>query len=137
MSFLSDRDPKKLRVARSIYAAKKAIIEAWHGQEKAHGFSQAALARELGVDRAAVHRRLYGNENMTMRTLAELADAMGLLMSLDFIEAAGNQGQNESYAFGLAANSPVLEVTPSKGTEYQSAFGAIERRDAKAIPVDG
>lgn len=137
MSFLSNRDPKKLNVARSIVAAKQAIIEAWQKQEETHGWSQSDLARELGVDRAVIHRRLYGNENMTMRTLAELAEAMGLIMSLDFLEAAGNAGGNERYDFGLAANSSVVKVASTQGANYQSVFGTIEKKDAKAMNIDG
>lgn len=42
------------------------------------GMSNADLARAVGVSRSNVQRQLSGDRNMTLRTLARLAGAMGL-----------------------------------------------------------
>lgn len=41
------------------------------------GVSKAALARRLGKSRAYVTQTLAGDRNMTLRTLASFADALG------------------------------------------------------------
>jgi transcriptional regulator with XRE-family HTH domain len=46
-----------------------------------HGISQAALARRLGVSRARVSQLLQHTSSPTLRTMVEVADALGCELS--------------------------------------------------------
>lgn len=45
--------------------------------------TQASLAEKLGVNRSAVHRRLTGGTNMTLRVLADMIWALGFCIKID------------------------------------------------------
>ena len=67
-----DRDPDYL-VEGVLLAATERICEL---MDK-HGISRAELARRLGKSRAYVTRVLNGQPNMTLKTLTQIAVALG------------------------------------------------------------
>lgn len=70
-------DPKERQVARFFGVIERAFQKAFVDAKKERKITQQQLAISLGVDRSVVSRRLQGFENMTQRTLAEMAWAMG------------------------------------------------------------
>lgn len=70
-------DPKERQVARFLGNVERAFQRAFTDAKKQRKLTQQQLAVTLGVDRSAINRRLLGRENMTERTLAEMAFAMG------------------------------------------------------------
>jgi transcriptional regulator with XRE-family HTH domain len=53
-------------------ALQKALVE-----EDAHGLTQSAIARAIGVHRSVINRELRGEKDITLSRVAELAYAMG------------------------------------------------------------
>jgi DNA-binding phage protein len=81
------KDPEFLReyVAESVkIAATDAVINALDEARAAAGMSKAELARAVGIEPATV-RRLFstGGANPTLGTLATLAAALGLRLSVE------------------------------------------------------
>lgn len=70
-------DPKERQVARFYGVIERAFQKAFIDAKKERKITQQQLATALGVNRSIVSRRLQGCENMTQRTLAEMAWAMG------------------------------------------------------------
>lgn len=70
-------DPKERQVARFLGNVERAFQRAFTDAKKQRKLTQQQIAVALGVDRSAINRRLLGRENMTERTLAEMAFAMG------------------------------------------------------------
>ncbi|MEI6574061.1 MAG: helix-turn-helix transcriptional regulator [Alphaproteobacteria bacterium] len=76
-SFRLKIDPKERQVARFFGDVERALQKAFIEAKKERKFTQQQLAVSLGIDRSAINRRLLGRENMTQRSLAEMAWAMG------------------------------------------------------------
>jgi transcriptional regulator with XRE-family HTH domain len=76
-SFRLKIDPKERQVARFLGNVERAFQRAFTDAKKQRKLTQQQIAVALGVDRSAINRRLLGRENMTERTLAEMAFAMG------------------------------------------------------------
>jgi len=62
---------------RNVFLALSAQIEqqlreAYHRKFQAKQATQSSLAKKLGVDRSAIHRRLTGRTNMTIETVADM-----------------------------------------------------------------
>jgi len=43
-----------------------------------HGFTQEALAEKLGVTQANIAKKLRGSQNLTLKSVAEIATALGV-----------------------------------------------------------
>ena len=76
-SFRIAIDPRKRVAGRFITAVRAALQEALADEEHGNGINRTRIAERLGIHRSAVTRRLQGTENMTLRTLAEMAWALG------------------------------------------------------------
>lgn len=59
---------------------------------EALGQSRAALAERLGISRSAVSQALSGDRNLSLNTLADMAQALGLDVHLE-LQAAEQRGQ--------------------------------------------
>lgn len=77
MSFELKIDPKRRAAGRFIGAVRKALINAALEEKQTRGLSQQKVADCLGVNRSVVNRMLRGDMNLTLRSVAEIAWAMG------------------------------------------------------------
>ncbi len=87
MSFSVPRSPednRQLVFARARDAAYNAVYSLWN-KRKAEGMSQKDIAGSLHRDPAWVSRNLTGPGNWTLRTLAELAEAMDALVKISVV----------------------------------------------------
>lgn len=68
---------------RSAVMQTRKLLQCIDAERKLAGLSKAALAGRIGVD-ASVVRRLFSAEatNPTLRTVLELADALGMQVSI-------------------------------------------------------
>jgi len=76
-----EKEPE-FQVERLLIRVNEQICEAMEKQ----GLSKADLARKLGVSRAFVTKLLNGKPNITMRTLVEVAMALGLTVNVTLCE---------------------------------------------------
>lgn len=77
MSYELKIDPKRRAAGRFIGAVRKALINAAFEEKQRHGLTQQKVADCLGVNRSVINRMLRGEVNLTLRSVAELAWALG------------------------------------------------------------
>lgn len=66
------------------YAVIRALIEA----RRRTGMTQAQLAKRTGIHQADISKLERGNANPSLRTLARLADGMGMKLKVEFVNAS-------------------------------------------------
>ncbi len=76
----STQTRRLLRQEELILEATEGLVEAIDAQ----GLSRSELARRIGKSKAFVSQALSGRRNMTLRTLADLGDAVGTRVWLRF-----------------------------------------------------
>jgi plasmid maintenance system antidote protein VapI len=77
MSYELKIDPKKRAASRFIGKVRKALISAAIEEKKLSGISQKEIAEAIGVNKSVVSRMLKGESNLTLRSVGELAWALG------------------------------------------------------------
>lgn len=77
MSYELKIDPKKRAGSRFIGKVRKALISAAVDEKAASGINQQQLADALGVNRSVITRMLKGEGNLTLRSVGEIAWALG------------------------------------------------------------
>lgn len=79
MSYQLKIDPRKRQAGRLISKTHREIQKAFVRTSREEGLTQQKLAKKLGLDRSAVNRILMGEGNLTLRTISDLAWALGYL----------------------------------------------------------
>ncbi len=77
MSYELKIDPKKRAASRFIGKVRKALVTAVADEKEENGINQQKLAIALGVNRSVINRMLKGESNLTLRSIGELAWALG------------------------------------------------------------
>jgi transcriptional regulator with XRE-family HTH domain len=72
-----------VRCSRSV--VDTATCEALTAKLERQGVNQSELARRLGKTRGDVSQLLSGGRNLTLGTIAELADALGCIVKVQFV----------------------------------------------------
>ncbi|GAA2708196.1 helix-turn-helix domain-containing transcriptional regulator [Actinoplanes palleronii] len=106
------RDPEFLRayIVESIrLATVDSVINALDDAREAAGLSKAALARAIGANPDAI-RRLFtnGSTNPTVRTVAEIAAALGMRLTLEPLPAAEREQITDPLVQGEHADTAAL-----------------------------
>jgi transcriptional regulator with XRE-family HTH domain len=105
MFFEFDLNEKDRASGRFIGAVRKSLLAAAVSEKKNSKVTQQTIAKKLGVNRSVINRMLKGETNLTLRSLAEIAWALGY-----------------EIVFGLrkkGAVSPVKQAsTESKGAHF-------------------
>lgn len=94
-SFRLKIDPRKRAAGRFILSVRTALQKAFAEEESARGLTRSQMAQALGIHRSAITRRLGGTESLTMRTIADLAWAMGREPELVLHKPVARPGTNE------------------------------------------
>ena len=76
--FLHGQDPRLFAQEGLLVAASEEVWRVMNQQD----VNQAELARRIGCSTAHVSMVLRGTRNLTLRTLADLADALGYEVSV-------------------------------------------------------
>lgn len=77
MSYELKIKPKDRASGRFIGRVRKNLIDALIEEKKLSGINQQKLASALGVNRSVINRMLKGEANLTIRSIGEIAWAMG------------------------------------------------------------
>lgn len=122
------QDPEFLRefVTESVRIATiDAVINALDEARVAAGLSKADLARAIGVEPATV-RRLFstGAANPTLGTLAEVAAAVGLRISVEPLPAAEREAITTPLHEGRADKAAVERVASIRNKRGSAAAAA-------------
>lgn len=126
MSFLFELDPKDEAVADLVADIGKKLQRAVN----LRGLTQNEIAQRLGVDRSRVNRCLSGFNNLTIRSVAELAWAMNskVIFDLELYEEDQIQTAVETQANVIAlagrqgADRQEQSATPDPAM-FKKAFG--------------
>ena len=94
-SYVFDIGEKPRQVGRALGHVRSELQKAFIAVKKATGLTQQKLATRLGVNRSVVNRQLTGLENLTYRTVVELAWAMGWEISFSMFKTRPEEGSNE------------------------------------------
>jgi hypothetical protein len=108
-SFQTRVTPNRRAGNRFIASVRRALQRAFDDEASKQGLTQAEVARRRGVNRSVVTRELRGVENLTLRSVAELAWAMGRRAELVLAEPVQQPGQNVALTKGhhsLTTGSP-------------------------------
>src|SRR5262249_48381300 len=81
-------------------------------EEKAAGMTQQELARRLKAHRSDVNRQLSGEAEITLRSLADLAWALGREINLELTRAGNCHGQNFTPVRSTIGHQPIRIITP-------------------------
>lgn len=83
MSYELKISAKDRAAGRFIGSVKKALLRAAFAEKESSGISQQSIAKKLGVNRSVIHRILKGESNLTLRSVGEIAWALG--WNIEFI----------------------------------------------------
>ncbi len=95
MSYRLKLTPRQRKVGRFIGAVRNEIQKAYAEEKAAGHTTQAELARNLGVSRSVVNRRIRGLQNLTVRSIADLAWALNREIVFGFREPSARPGTNQ------------------------------------------
>jgi transcriptional regulator with XRE-family HTH domain len=90
---------RELHGEELLMAATCAISEEMARQ----GLTKAALAQCMGRTRGDITQILSGARNMTLRTLAEVADALGCRVDVDLVKSSVARAQSSTSSSRRAA----------------------------------
>lgn len=110
---ISDRSRK---AGRFITRVHREIQKAFAEVSSSTGMTQRELAEKVGVDRSTMNKRLLGEANLTLRTVAELAWALD--RDIDF--------KLHSRRKAVGRNYTQHAMTASTGSD-KSTFPAAEK----------
>ena len=120
MSFRSKIDKRRQTYIRLLGEIAHALNKALDEEHAQRGLTQADIARMLGKQKSFVSRKLSGDTNMTLETLADLAYALDRPVRVSLPSRVPAVGQNFSQSFkvgGGTVETPAVSATPSAPSE--------------------
>lgn len=76
-SYVFDIGEKARKASRFIGHVRMELQKALVAEKAARKITQQQIANQIGVNRSVINRQLTGTENLTLRSVAELAWALG------------------------------------------------------------
>lgn len=93
-SFRIGIPPRDKRIGRFITRVQEEIRRAFVEESERTGLTQQMLADKLGMDKGALSRRLNGQSNLTLATIAELAHGLDRVPEISFVRTVPPPGEN-------------------------------------------
>jgi plasmid maintenance system antidote protein VapI len=123
-SFVFDIGEKSRAVSRFIGHVRSELQRALAAEKAERRLTQQAIARAIGVNRSVINRQLIGYENLTLRSVAELAWALGWNPEFSL-----KKPEYESNKYSVTVDKPLESVvrtpTQTSGTsEYRYLVAA-------------
>lgn len=123
MSYQLNLRPEQRKAARFISTVRGEIQKAYSEEKAAGKINQSRLADALGVSRSVVSRRLRGIQNLTLRSIAEMAWALDREIVFEFKKPAKVTG----------ANIPQTATAPTSKPQELSSSVAISTRELEEV----
>lgn len=95
---------------RFIGAVRKALMRAAMAEKKVSGLSQQSIASKLGINRSVINRILKGEFNLTLRSVAEIAWALGWEIEFSLRKPTTGAGTRSGLVTSVA--SAALQAQP-------------------------
>jgi DNA-binding phage protein len=112
---------KSREASRFLSHVRDEIQRAFIEEKRDNKLTQQAVAEKLGVNRSVINRQLKGEENLTLRTVAELAWAMGWKPKFELVRRRRSAGSNYDSTFHSLNQSYPSSSTATKVVEMESA----------------
>ena len=112
---------------RFLGEIQHALLEALGEEHRKRGLTRAEIGRLIGRDKSFVTRKLSGESNMTLQTLADLAFALDRPVKVTLPSRAAGVGSNRSITPATTSPDPDAErhfVTPTTTADGISALAA-------------
>ena len=106
-SFHFDIGSRARHAGRFIGRVRGELLRALAEKKAKDALPQQALAEKLGIERSLINRQLSGEENLSLRSLADLAWAMDMEISFELKQPTSSAGQNQSILTQTLATSTV------------------------------
>ena len=114
-SFVFDIDDKSMAVALAIGHVRTELQNAFLAEKKTSKITQQQIATKIGVNRSVINRQLMGMENLTYRSIAELAWAMGYEPDFSLHQVELSPIHNEP-SHAVTASETIVAIPPGTGT---------------------
>jgi transcriptional regulator with XRE-family HTH domain len=105
MSFELKINPKDRVAGRFIGSVRKALLKAAITEKEHNGITQQSIAEKLGVNRSVINRLLRGDTNLTLRSVAEIAWALGFEPVFELHKIQPSSEKNISNSIYASSNS--------------------------------
>jgi transcriptional regulator with XRE-family HTH domain len=104
-SYVFDIGEKARKASRFIAHVRAELQKALIAEKAARKITQQQIASQIGVNRSVINRQLMGTENLTLRSVADLAWALGwdIAFELKKPPQRGNQRQDSIEPAGATA----------------------------------
>lgn len=125
-SFRLEVDPKERATGRFFARVIDELQRAVAAEKRERKLTQQKIAEILGVNRSVVNRRISGKDNLTVKSLAETAWALGYEPRFELVESKPSAGSNIMFAPPVATSSGNAPPSPVRcGVETSSATGSV------------
>ncbi|MGJ3263754.1 MAG: helix-turn-helix transcriptional regulator [Salinarimonas sp.] len=122
-SFRLPLHPRKRAGSRFFGRVVEELQRVLADERKARGLTQQQVATLLEVNRSVVNRRVLGRDNLTVRTLAETAWALGYEPHLEFRKAGSAPGANVNAQPPKTSTAPVRKLDTRLSVREGAAHG--------------
>lgn len=116
MTFLDfEIDEKDLAAAKFIGETRRGLAVALLEAKKDNpAICQAEIARRIGMDKGVLSKALNGQSNMTLRTISEIAWALGILPVVHYCPYAKDEGEGHNHVRNTVsgAHSATVATVP-------------------------
>ena len=109
--FLFDIGGRSRKAGRFLGLVRTQLLIALSERKAETGLTQQALAQKLGVHRSLINRRLSGEANLTLRSLADLAWALDMDIAFELRKSEQTFGQNISAETSTIGAGPMKVVS--------------------------
>lgn len=121
-SLVYDIGERPRKVSRFISHVRSELQGALIKEKKSRKLTQQAIAKMLGVNRSVINRQFIGTENLTLRSVADLAWALGYDVDVKFNKTEVEFGDNYSPAH--ETKRLPIQMTESTVPKITSPFSA-------------
>jgi len=130
-------DNKRLVYMKLVGQIEGQLREAYAKRYEQGRENQCTIATKLDVDRSAVHRRLVGQTNMTVKTVADMVWALGHCIDVTISDpeekltnnhqivpsftSVGQKPASSTHAFRISGQGPLMVTTRSDNTALEAS----------------
>ena len=121
-SFHFDIGSRARHAGRFIGRVRGELLRALSLRKSEGGLPQQVLAEKLGIQRSLINRQLAGEDNLTLRSLADLAWAMDMEISFELKKPMAKAGQNQPMTTSTVRHGQIKYI--NGGGKQVSVFAA-------------
>jgi Helix-turn-helix len=110
-SFRTKVSQRRATYLRLVGQIEGQLREAYHRRFREKKITQSSLADKLGVGRSVVNRRLSGQRNMTIETIADMVWGLGHAIEVKIYDPSERMGANFP---DPTTSGGLVEITPDQ-----------------------